>query len=71
MSVTDKIGNEIEVGSYIIYSSVGTIGEVLDIKTPTCTGLINCASAALNVDYRETGRTITKLGIDNIKKCCE
>ncbi len=33
MSVTDKIGNEIEVGSYIIYSSVGTIGEVLDIKT--------------------------------------
>ncbi len=33
MSVTDKIGNEIEVGSYIIYTSVGTIGEVLDIKT--------------------------------------
>ena len=33
MSVTDKIGNEIEIGSYIIYSSVGTIGEVLDIKT--------------------------------------
>ena len=33
MSVTDKIGNEIEVGSYIIYSSVGTIGEVLDTKT--------------------------------------
>lgn len=29
----DKIGNEIEVGSYIIYTSVGTIGEVLDIKT--------------------------------------
>lgn len=33
MSVTDKIGNEIQVGSYIIYSNVGTIGEVLDIKT--------------------------------------
>lgn len=33
MSVTDKIGNELNVGSYIIYSSVGTIGEVLDIKT--------------------------------------
>lgn len=48
-----------------------SLGEVLDIKTPTCTGLINCASAALNVDYRETGRTIIKLGIDNIKKCCE
>lgn len=33
MSVKDKLGNEIEVGSYIIYTSVGTIGEVLDIKT--------------------------------------
>jgi hypothetical protein len=33
MSVTDKIGNEIEVGSYIIYSNIGTIDEVLDIKT--------------------------------------
>lgn len=33
MSVTDKIGNEIEVGSFIIYSNVGTIGKVLDIKT--------------------------------------
>jgi hypothetical protein len=33
MSVKDKIGNELEVGSYIIYTSVGTIGEVLDIKT--------------------------------------
>ena len=34
MSVTDKIGNEIEVGSYIIYSNVGTIGEVLDPAHP-------------------------------------
>ena len=33
MAVIDKIGNEIEVGSYIIYTSIGTIGEVLDIKT--------------------------------------
>lgn len=33
MSITDKLGNEIEVGSYIIYTNVGTIGEVLDIKT--------------------------------------
>lgn len=33
MSVKDKKGNEIEIGSYIIYTSVGTIGEVLDIKT--------------------------------------
>lgn len=33
MSVTDKIGNKIEIGSYINYTNVGTIGEVLDIKT--------------------------------------
>ncbi|MBR0472159.1 MAG: DUF2098 domain-containing protein [Methanosphaera sp.] len=33
MVVTDKIGNKIEIGSYINYTSVGTIGEVLDIKT--------------------------------------
>lgn len=33
MAVTDKIGNELEIGSYINYTSVGTIGEVLDIKT--------------------------------------
>ena len=33
MSITDKLGNEIKVGSYIIYSNVGTIGEVLDLKT--------------------------------------
>lgn len=33
MSAIDKIGNKIEVGSYIIYNNTGTIGEVLDIKT--------------------------------------
>ena len=33
MTITDKMGNEITVGSYIIYSNVGTIGEVLDMKT--------------------------------------
>ncbi|RAP52569.1 MAG: hypothetical protein BZ138_02715 [Methanosphaera sp. rholeuAM270] len=33
MSVTDKIGNELEIGSYINYTNVGTIGEILDIKT--------------------------------------
>ena len=33
MSVTDKLGREIEVGSYIIYTNVGTMGEVLDTRT--------------------------------------
>lgn len=33
MSVTDKIGNKIEIGAYVNYTNIGTIGEVLDIKT--------------------------------------
>ncbi|OED30878.1 DUF2098 family protein [Methanosphaera sp. WGK6] len=33
MVVTDKVGREITKGSYIIYTSIGTIGEVIDIKT--------------------------------------
>ncbi|MCD7782042.1 MAG: DUF2098 domain-containing protein [Methanosphaera sp.] len=31
--ITDKLGREISIGSYIVYPSVGTIGEVLDMKT--------------------------------------
>lgn len=33
MTVTDKIGREINKGSYIIYTNTGTIGKVLDTKT--------------------------------------
>ena len=33
MSVVDKHGRKIEVGSYVIYTRVGTVGEVLDTKT--------------------------------------
>ncbi len=33
MSVKDKLGREITIGTYIIYPTTGTIGEVLDIKT--------------------------------------
>lgn len=32
MSVKDKHGVEIEEGSYIIYTNVGTIGKVIDTK---------------------------------------
>ena len=44
-----------------------SLGKVLDIETPTTTGLINCASAALKINFRECGRTVEKLGIENIK----
>lgn len=43
-------------------------GKYYDVETPVCTGLINLASAALGVDFRKHGRTINKLGLDNIKK---
>lgn len=33
MTILDKRGNEINKGSYIIYTNTGTTGEVLDIKT--------------------------------------
>ncbi len=44
-----------------------SLGKVLNIETPTTTGLINCASAALKINFRESGRTVEKLGIENIK----
>lgn len=45
-----------------------SLGCILGIKTPTATGLINCASAALNTNFRDCGRTIEILGSDCIKK---
>lgn len=45
-----------------------SLGEMLSIKTPTCTGLINTASAALNVDFRENARTVALLGKTNLEK---
>ena len=44
-----------------------SLGKVLNIETPTTTGLVNCASAALKINFRESGRTVEKLGIENIK----
>ena len=44
-----------------------SLGIVYGIPTPTCSGLINCASAALHRDFRAEGRTVERLGIDNIK----
>lgn len=48
-----------------------SMGSVLNIPTPTCTGLINVASAALETDFRKDGRTVDRLGYDNIRRILE
>lgn len=45
-----------------------SLGHMLDVETPTCTGLINTASAALNIDFRENARTVDLLGKENLEK---
>lgn len=45
-----------------------SLGKVLGINVPICTALIEMASAALQRDFREKGRTIQKLGEENIEK---
>jgi len=44
-----------------------SLGKHLDIETPTCSGLINISNAAMNEDYRISGRTIESLVEENIK----
>lgn len=44
------------------------LGISMNIKTPIATALIEIASAALGRDLRKEGRTIDRLGADNIKK---
>ena len=48
-----------------------SLGMMLNVETPTCTGLINTASAALNVDFRENARTVEVLGKENLEKIIE
>lgn len=48
-----------------------SLGEHLGDATPVCSALINLASAALDRDFRKLGRTIDKLGVDNIRKVLE
>jgi len=43
-----------------------SLGKVLNIATPTCSGLIACADAALQKDFRSVGRTVESLGYENI-----
>lgn len=44
-----------------------SLGLMLNVDTPTCTGLINIASAALNTDFRENARTVEQLGKENLE----
>lgn len=44
------------------------MGKALDIPTPITTALIEIAAAALGRDLRAEGRTLEKLGTDNIRK---
>ncbi len=48
-----------------------SLASVLHISTPICTSLINIASAALQTDFRKSGRTVEALGYDNITKILE
>lgn len=48
-----------------------SLGLAQGTETPVCSGLINCASALLKRDFRAEGRTLDKLGHDNIKAIFE
>lgn len=45
-----------------------SLGVSLNVPTPTCSALIDIASAALKTDFRACGRTIDKLGKENLTK---
>lgn len=43
-----------------------SLGAITSTPTPVCTGLINCASALLNTDFRLNGRTVERLGKEEL-----
>ena len=43
-----------------------SLGKILNIPTPTCSGLIDVANAALKVDFRKSGRTVENLNMEFI-----
>lgn len=43
-----------------------SLGEKLNVPTPTCSSLINIASACLNRDFRREGRNLSSLGDKNL-----
>ena len=47
-----------------------SLGKILNIRTPICTALINIANASLQCNFRDNGRTIEKLGKENMHNIC-
>lgn len=45
-----------------------SLGEILNIKTPVCSALIEIASACLDIDFRDNGRTLDRLGVENVRR---
>lgn len=43
-----------------------SLGEILDVQTPTCSSLINISSVALKKEFRSIGRSIERVGEANI-----
>lgn len=48
-----------------------SLGEILGIKTPICSSLIELSSKAMNINFREKGRTVKRIGEENFKKVLE
>ena len=48
-----------------------SLGRSLNVPTPTCSALIDIASASLKTNFREIGRTIDRLGKDSLLKIQE
>lgn len=48
-----------------------SLGRVLGINVPVCTALIELASASLKTDFRKEGRTLQRLGEENVHRILE
>ncbi len=44
------------------------LGQTLGVATPVCTALIEIANAALEREFRDVGRSVDRLGEENIKR---
>lgn len=47
-----------------------SVAKIVDVATPLTSALISIASAALDYDFREHGRTIEKLGAEDYVRTC-
>lgn len=48
-----------------------SLGKLLGINTPVSSSLITISEACLKTDFREKGRTVEKLGLNNLKRTLE